>query len=94
MHPARSSNQDVRLFVQHSKTLLLRYAALQTLRCDVQALGEAVKLLLDLLGQLSSVAHDYAREWLGVCHAVEHDEDEDGGFATAGFGLAEDVHSE
>jgi hypothetical protein len=92
--PSRSANQDVRRGrLEHLLLLEHRLASIDHLGLHSgHVFREAVELLLDLVGQLVSVADHKGRDWvrLGV-QTVEDGQDEDGGLAHAGLGLSQDI---
>lgn len=83
MQSTGRGHQNVWLALQQCERVLFRHPALETLTPDVETLTKAVELPFDLLGQLACIAEYDARERFGVCHAVEHDEDEDRRLARA-----------
>ena len=97
---ARSTNDDVgvRLLVAEELDVLGdRCASVEDTDLNIwQELGEAVVLIPNLVGQLTSVAHDEdscdTRLWLLV-HLLEGGENEDGSLSETGLGLAEDIVS-
>lgn len=57
-----------------------------------EVLGESIKLLLDLVGELSRVTQNEGGGWLGVVVELLQDrQDEDCGLSETGDGLTEDV---
>lgn len=60
-----------------------------------EILGEASILVLDLVGQLTSVAHNQNRALAGNrLQLVKGGQDKDRGFTETGFGLAKNIHVE
>ena len=85
------------LVAQELDVLLDGSSTVEDTDLDVwQELGETVVLVADLVGQLTSVAHDQnsgnARLRLLV-HLLESCENEDGSLSETGLGLAEDIVS-
>lgn len=83
------------LVAKELDVLLDRCASVEDADLDVgQEFGKAVVLVPDLVGQLTSVAHDQNRgdTRLGLLvHLLQRSEDEDGCLSETGLGLAEDV---
>jgi len=93
-----NDNVWVGIFVAEELDILLHgRASVEHTDPDIgQELGEAVVLIADLVGQLTSVAHDEdgcsTGLWLLV-HLLESGEHEDGGLSETGLCLAEDIVS-
>jgi len=96
---ARSSDDDVwmGLLVGQELNVLLHWGtAVKDSGLDIgHVLAESGVLVLDLVGQLTGVAHDEDRgraiNGLDLLQAGEH---EDGGLSQSGFGLADDIGTE
>ena len=91
-------NVRVGIFVAEELDILLDgCASVEHTDPDIgQELGEAVVLIADLVGQLTSMAHDEnggsTGLWLLV-HLLQSGEHEDGGLSETGLCLAEDIVS-
>ena len=93
-HSARTTHHDGwRLVAEQFDVGLFGNAAEDDFGGDVlEVLEEPVELLLDLEGQFSVVRQHHGRDWVRVLvQLVEQREDEDGGLAHSGLGLAQDV---
>jgi hypothetical protein len=92
----RSGDNDVRmglLVLQYFGIFLNRGSSVEDRRDHIgHILAEACILILDLVGKLTSVAHNQNRclasDWLNL---LKGGKDEDGGFTKTGFRLAKDV---
>lgn len=96
--PTGSSNDDVRVSVLVLEKLGILHDGGSTVEdADLDlghVLGETSVLVLDLEGQLASVAHDHDRALAGDrLDLLEGGEDEDGSLSETGLGLADDVSS-
>ena len=98
---AGGTNNNVGVSVLVGKKLDVRLdgcSAVEDTDPDIgQELGETVVLVPDLVGQLTSVAHDQNRgdTRLGLLvHLLQGGEDEDGCLSETGLGLAENVVTE
>mmetsp|Transcript_9687 Transcript_9687/g.26196 ORF Transcript_9687/g.26196 Transcript_9687/m.26196 type:complete len:227 (-) Transcript_9687:109-789(-) len=93
-HAARGANEDMRAIVlQHLLILGYRHTAVHHACLHVlEVLGEPVELMLDLIGQLTRVAHHQdlhaLLRWVNLLKARQH---EDRCLAHAGLGLAQNV---
>lgn len=92
------TNYDVRvglLVAEELNVLLNGCSTVEDTDLDVgQELGETVVLVPDLVGQLTSMAHDQDRgdTRLGLLiHLLQSSEDEDGCLSETGLGLAENI---
>lgn len=95
------SDNDMRMRVlvaQELDVLLDGRTAIEDADAHIrQELGESVILVPDLVGKLTSVAHDQDRRGtrLGlVVHLLQSRKNEDGSLSETGFGLAEDIVTE
>mmetsp|Transcript_13149 Transcript_13149/g.42022 ORF Transcript_13149/g.42022 Transcript_13149/m.42022 type:complete len:250 (-) Transcript_13149:59-808(-) len=96
-HAARRADQDVRaVCLQHLTILGDGHASIDYARLDVlEVLCEAVKLVLDLVGELASVADD--QDFHGLLRSIqllETSQDKDSSLAHARLGLAEHIGAE
>lgn len=96
--PARCSHDDMGVGIlvgEDLDVLLHRGSSVEDGHPDArQELGEAIILILDLVRQLTSMAHNQDRGSTGfrvVVHLLQSSQNEHGGFSETGFGLAQDI---
>lgn len=96
---AGGTDKDVGAKILVAEDILIslqRRTTVEDLRADLgEVLAEASKLVLDLEGQLASVAENDDRDLAGDgLNLLEGSEDKDGGLTHTRLGLAQNIHTE